>query len=133
MGLDRHRLTPCGFCFVLFYTREDTVLSVKYLNGTVIDGRIIRVDIDWGFEEGRQYGAFPIPPQTQMPNYICCQILFAAKFGRNDDPEGKYLPEGVQGGVCLGDKCVMSIVLTTTRTEVDGARLWRRKSTNHCR
>jgi len=56
MGLDRHRHTPCGFCFVMFYTREDTLHATKYLNGTCIDGRIIRVDIDWGFEEGRQYG-----------------------------------------------------------------------------
>ena len=29
MGLDRHKLTPCGFCFVLFYTREDTEHAVK--------------------------------------------------------------------------------------------------------
>lgn len=57
MGLDKFQSTPCGFCFVLFYTREDTEHAVKYLNGTVLDGRIIRVDIDWGFEEGRQYGA----------------------------------------------------------------------------
>lgn len=56
MGLDKFQSTPCGFCFVLFYTREDTEHAVKYLNGTVLDGRIIRVDIDWGFEEGRQYG-----------------------------------------------------------------------------
>jgi len=56
MGLHRDNLTPCGFCFVLYYTREDTEAAIKYLNGTTLDGRIIRVDVDYGFVEGRQYG-----------------------------------------------------------------------------
>ena len=56
MGLDRERRTPCGFCFIVYYTREDAEDSVKYLNGTVVDERVIRVDIDWGFKEGRQFG-----------------------------------------------------------------------------
>ena len=29
---------------------------MKYLSGTIVDERSIRVDIDWGFQEGRQYG-----------------------------------------------------------------------------
>lgn len=29
MGLDKHKLTPCGFCFVVYYTREDTEDCVK--------------------------------------------------------------------------------------------------------
>ena len=56
MGLDKHRLTPCGFCFVVYYTREDTEDCVKYVNGTMLDDRPIRVDFDWGFMEGRQFG-----------------------------------------------------------------------------
>ncbi|KAI7840260.1 hypothetical protein COHA_006042 [Chlorella ohadii] len=56
MGLDKHKLTPCGFCFVVYYTREDTEDCVKYINGTVLDDRPIRVDFDWGFVEGRQFG-----------------------------------------------------------------------------
>lgn len=56
MGLDKHKLTPCGFCFVMYYTREDTEDCVKYLNGTSLDDRPIRVDFDWGFVEGRQFG-----------------------------------------------------------------------------
>eukprot|EP00899_Mesostigma_viride_P026590 jgi/Mesvir1/7115/Mv09219-RA.1 len=56
MGLDRNRKTPCGFCFVIYYTREDTEDCVRYINGTVMDDRPIRVDFDWGYEEGRQWG-----------------------------------------------------------------------------
>ena len=56
MGLDKNRMTPCGFCFVVYYTRKDTEDCVKYLNGTILDDRPIRVDFDWGFVEGRQFG-----------------------------------------------------------------------------
>ena len=30
--------------------------STKYINGSMMDGRSIRVDHDWGFVEGRQFG-----------------------------------------------------------------------------
>eukprot|EP00803_Ostreobium_quekettii_P003627 evm.model.scf_117.2 EVM.evm.TU.scf_117.2 scf_117:18788-20849(-) len=57
VGLDRQKLTPCGFCFVIYHNREDAEDCVKYLNGLVVDGRLIRVDIDWGGGyEHRQYG-----------------------------------------------------------------------------
>ena len=56
MGLDKKKMTPCGFCFVVYYTRKDTEDCVKYLNGTIVDDRPIRVDFDWGFVEGRQFG-----------------------------------------------------------------------------
>lgn len=56
MGLDRNTKTPCGFCFVIYHTRKDALAAVKYLNGTKLDNRQLRVDIDYGFEEGRQFG-----------------------------------------------------------------------------
>ncbi|KAG9139823.1 hypothetical protein Leryth_020217 [Lithospermum erythrorhizon] len=56
MGLDKNTKTPCGFCFVLYYSREDTEDAVKYISGTILDERPIRVDFDWGFQEGRQWG-----------------------------------------------------------------------------
>ncbi|XP_057816639.1 nuclear cap-binding protein subunit 2 isoform X1 [Cryptomeria japonica] len=56
MGLDKNTRTPCGFCFVLYYSREDAEDAVKYISGTVLDDRPIRVDFDWGFQEGRQWG-----------------------------------------------------------------------------
>lgn len=56
MGLDKNSKTPSGFCFVLFYSREDTEDAVKYVSGTILDDRSIRVDFDWGLQEGRQLG-----------------------------------------------------------------------------
>lgn len=56
MGLDKNTKTPCGFCFVLYYSRDDAEDSVKYISGTILDDRPIRVDFDWGFQEGRQWG-----------------------------------------------------------------------------
>ncbi|KAM0882343.1 hypothetical protein ACQ4PT_032354 [Festuca glaucescens] len=56
MGLDKNTKTPCGFCFVLYYSREDAEDAVKYISGTMLDDRPIRVDFDWGFQEGRQWG-----------------------------------------------------------------------------
>ncbi|BFZ06740.1 hypothetical protein BsWGS_09779 [Bradybaena similaris] len=56
MGLDKVRKTPCGFCFVEYYTREDAENAMRYVNGTRLDDRIIRTDWDTGFKEGRQFG-----------------------------------------------------------------------------
>jgi len=56
MGLDKFKKTPCGFCFVEYYGRDDAEKSLMYVNGTRLDDRIIRTDWDAGFVEGRQYG-----------------------------------------------------------------------------
>ncbi|XP_054163192.1 nuclear cap-binding protein subunit 2-like [Oppia nitens] len=56
VGLDRNYKTPCGFCFVEYYNREDAANAIRYVNGTRLDDRIIRTDWDTGFIEGRQYG-----------------------------------------------------------------------------
>lgn len=56
MGLDKVKKTPCGFCFIEYYTREDAQNAMWYINGTRLDDRIIRTDWDAGFIEGRQYG-----------------------------------------------------------------------------
>lgn len=56
MGLDRNKKTPCGFCFVEYYTRADSENAMRYINGTRLDDRLIRTDWDAGFVEGRQYG-----------------------------------------------------------------------------
>ncbi|KAI8076359.1 RNA-binding domain-containing protein [Halteromyces radiatus] len=56
MGLDRNQKTPCGFCFVEYYHRADALDCMKYVNGTRLDERVIRCDLDPGFKEGRQYG-----------------------------------------------------------------------------
>lgn len=56
MGLDRFQKTPCGFCFVEYYSHRSALDCMKYVSGTKLDERIIRTDLDPGFEEGRQYG-----------------------------------------------------------------------------
>ena len=56
MGLDRLRKTPCGFCFVEYMHRYDALTAVSVLSGTKLDGRVIRVELDAGFQPGRQYG-----------------------------------------------------------------------------
>ncbi|CAL8103138.1 unnamed protein product [Orchesella dallaii] len=56
MGLDRFKKTPCGFCFVEYYHREDAENAMRFINGTRLDDRVVRTDWDAGFEEGRQYG-----------------------------------------------------------------------------
>ncbi|XP_053130267.1 nuclear cap-binding protein subunit 2 [Hemicordylus capensis] len=56
MGLDKVKKTPCGFCFVEYYTRAEAEHSMRFINGTRLDDRIIRTDWDAGFKEGRQFG-----------------------------------------------------------------------------
>lgn len=56
MGLDKFKKTPCGFCFVEYYSRIESEFAMRYVNGTRLDDRTVRVDWDAGFIEGRQYG-----------------------------------------------------------------------------
>ncbi|KAF5391404.1 hypothetical protein D9757_001972 [Collybiopsis confluens] len=56
MGLDRNTRTPCGFCFVEYYTHAEALASMRYISGTKLDERIIRCDMDLGYKEGRQFG-----------------------------------------------------------------------------
>ena len=39
-----------------YFNREDANNALNILNNTMLDCRIIRIDLDTGFEEGRQYG-----------------------------------------------------------------------------
>lgn len=56
MGLDRLKKTPCGFCFVVYQQQADALAAVALLSGTKLDGNVIRVELDAGFQPGRQYG-----------------------------------------------------------------------------
>ena len=56
MGMDRFQKTPCGFGFVEYVHREDALLAIANLTSTMLDGRVIRVELDAGFQPGRQYG-----------------------------------------------------------------------------
>lgn len=48
--------TPCGFCFVEYYTHSEALACLRYISGTKLDERIIRCDLDLGYKEGRQFG-----------------------------------------------------------------------------
>ena len=84
MGLDKQRMTPCGFCFIVYYTREDAEGCVKWVNGTMLDDRPIRVDFDWGFVEGRQFGRGRSGGQVRVGAAscqrckLCCCLLCGA-------------------------------------------------------
>ena len=54
MGLDKIKKTPCGFCFVEFYTQHDARNACNWIQR--VDERLVKVDPDPGFVEGRQYG-----------------------------------------------------------------------------
>ena len=56
MGLDRFQKTPCGFCFVEYHTHQQACDCMRFINGTKLDERLVRTDLDPGFKEGRQYG-----------------------------------------------------------------------------
>ena len=56
MGLNQITKKPCGFAFVMYHSHKAAQASVSYISGTKVDNRYIRVDLDWGFREGRQYG-----------------------------------------------------------------------------
>ncbi|EIM89912.1 RNA-binding domain-containing protein [Stereum hirsutum FP-91666 SS1] len=56
MGLDRNTRTPCGFCFVEYYTNAEALATMRYISGTKLDERIIRCDLDLGYRDGRQFG-----------------------------------------------------------------------------
>jgi len=56
MGLHRIDRTPCGFCFVEFFHRNAATIAEKSLSGIRFDDSLLKVDLDPGFLEGRQYG-----------------------------------------------------------------------------
>lgn len=56
MGLDSRDCTPCGFCFVEYYSREDSKAAKRYFSEYRLDGKSLHVDLDPGFVEGRQFG-----------------------------------------------------------------------------
>jgi nuclear cap-binding protein subunit 2 len=56
LGIDRFQKKPCGFCFVELYHRSDAIRAVSMISGTQLDGKVIRVELDAGFQPGRQLG-----------------------------------------------------------------------------
>ena len=65
MGLSRFQKTPCGFAFIEYAHRHDALNAISYLSGTKLNGRVIRVELDAGFIDGRQYGRGPSGGQVR--------------------------------------------------------------------
>src|SRR5271156_6056058 len=42
MGLDRFQKTPCGFCFVEYFTHQQACDCMRFINGTKLDERVVR-------------------------------------------------------------------------------------------
>jgi hypothetical protein len=57
-----------------YYSRQDTEDCVKYISGTILDDRPIRVDFDWGFKEGRQFGRGKSGGQVSVKNGQLLQL-----------------------------------------------------------
>ncbi len=108
MGLHRIERTPCGFCFVEFKSHVSAVEAERLLDGVSLDQSAIKVEVDPGFKEGRQFGrarsggqvrneprqtmAFGVPqlPLTARP------IAAAAPLGRPGG--GARAPRRGRGG-----------------------------------
>ena len=56
MGLNKITKEPCGFAFIEFLNHESALISKNTLNGSSLNNKVIKVDIDIGFEEERQFG-----------------------------------------------------------------------------
>lgn len=56
LGINKVAREPCGFAFVSFWLRRDAQHAKLFMDGWSLDGRVIRADWDYGFEEGRQFG-----------------------------------------------------------------------------
>lgn len=104
MGLDRFQKTPCGFCFVEYYTHQDALDCMKYIGGTKLDERIIRTDLDPGFQEGRQYGYA----------MACITTTF----------QGTELTRPSLDAVNLGGKSVTSLEMNSIPAEADMDAVW---------
>ncbi|KAH0794318.1 RNA recognition motif domain containing protein [Histomonas meleagridis] len=55
MGIKHDTHEFAGFCFIEFCKRESAIAATKWMNDSFIGGHKIVVNIDYGFEEGRQY------------------------------------------------------------------------------
>lgn len=56
MGLNKHKRTPCGFCFIEYYSRAAAQVAIDCLHATKLDSKTITVNMDIGMSQGRQYG-----------------------------------------------------------------------------
>ena len=116
MGLDKNQMTPCGFCFVEYCSRRDTEECVKYLNGSRLDERDVRIDFDWcGAVPGLVHAARVPLPLRRWRRAACARLEYndvaaarvrcrsaraykCASCTRADAPRVLLLTQGLSGG-----------------------------------
>jgi len=96
MGLDRFQKTPCGFCFVEYQTHQQAVECMRFINGTKLDERLVRTDLDPGFKEGRQYGRGRSGGQVYFTFNFCFNRRFAMNTEKIMIPHGEGGENSVQ-------------------------------------
>jgi nuclear cap-binding protein subunit 2 len=89
---------------VEYYTHEDAVDCMKFVNGTKLDDRVIRTDLDPGFTESRQFGRGKTGGQVLLYLhfvqisliYIACQVRdeHRADYDPGRGGFGKVRPPG---------------------------------------
>jgi nuclear cap-binding protein subunit 2 len=88
MGIDKIKKTQCGFCFVEFESHEEAIAADVNMSGIVLDGQPIKVEIDWGFSEGRQYGRSFFGGQVRD--------AFRVDFNANRGGYGELIKRGIK-------------------------------------
>ena len=74
MGLNQVTRQPCGFAFVIYFSHKTAQSAASYITGTKLDGRYIRVDIDWGFQAGREFGRGKSGGQARPQRTALCVL-----------------------------------------------------------
>lgn len=98
MGLNRETKTPCGFCFVEYFTYEHACDCLKYVSGTVCDGNIIRCELDGGFKMGRQYGRGKSGGQIRDEKYNSANPPQSSPFRPPPPSSSRFNTPGSSGG-----------------------------------
>merc|ERR1712012_1442437 len=68
MGLDKFKRTPCGFCFVEYYTRQDTEAAQAYINGK--SGGQVRDEYRTDYDAGRGGYGMIMKQKLEIPDFI---------------------------------------------------------------
>jgi len=55
-GINRIDLSQCGFCFIEFCNPKISIICFVNCNGVQLYNRALKIDLDEGFNEGRQFG-----------------------------------------------------------------------------
>ena len=79
IGLDRSTKNPCGFCFLDFYKFKDAKFAYDLMSGSKINKRILKIDLDKGYTNFRQYGRNKKEKQMNGKILLCNKIKKVTK------------------------------------------------------